>query len=167
MFYALCLLLWVLLDVQLDSAEDEDASANGGGAVRPTPLGRVASLYYLQHTTAALIAERFRGRQLTHTEVRRAGHGVSDAPVWWFFGALGEGCCVGGSLMRHLCKSAQGLTNEGSAAMQYCNEQVGLGRQHDVVCRRVVHPPSDPACRALQGQAADTYGGVQGRACRN
>lgn len=35
----------------------------------PTPLGRVASLYYLQHTTAALIAERFRGRQLTHTEV--------------------------------------------------------------------------------------------------
>ena len=119
MFYALCLLLWVLLDVQLDSAEDEDASANGGGAVRPTPLGRVASLYYLQHTTAALIAERFRGRQLTHTEVRRARHAVSDAPVWWFFGALGEGCCVGGSLMRHLCKSAQGLTNEGSAANQY------------------------------------------------
>lgn len=56
---------------QLDSVDDdEDASANGGGAVRPTPLGRVASLYYLQHTTAALIAERFRGRQLTHTEVR-------------------------------------------------------------------------------------------------
>lgn len=56
--------------MQLDSVEDDaDASANGGGAVLPTPLGRVASLYYLQHTTAALIAERFRGRQLTHTEV--------------------------------------------------------------------------------------------------
>jgi hypothetical protein len=54
----------------LDSVDDDaDASANGGGAVLPTPLGRVASLYYLQHTTAALIAERFRGRQLTHTEV--------------------------------------------------------------------------------------------------
>lgn len=59
--------------VQLDSLDDdEDASANGGGAVRPTPLGRVASLYYLQHSTAALIAERFRGRQLTHTEVGEA-----------------------------------------------------------------------------------------------
>lgn len=59
------------LALQLDSVEDDtDASANGGGAVLPTPLGRVASLYYLQHTTAALIAERFRGRQLTHTEVR-------------------------------------------------------------------------------------------------
>jgi hypothetical protein len=67
----------------LDSLDDdEDASANGGGAVRPTPLGRVASLYYLQHTTAALIAERFRGRQLTHTEVRGAAyiiHGVRAA----------------------------------------------------------------------------------------
>lgn len=58
--------------------DDEDASANGGGAVRPTPLGRVASLYYLQHTTAALIAERFRGLQLTHTEVREEAVGA----VW-------------------------------------------------------------------------------------
>jgi hypothetical protein len=89
-FYTLRLLLWVFLDVQLDSAEDEDASANGGGAVRPTPLGRVASLYYLQHTTAALIAERFRGRQLTHTEVRRAGHAVSDAAGGWSCGASRE-----------------------------------------------------------------------------
>lgn len=50
--------------------------------MRPTPLGRVASLYYLQHTTAALIAERFRGLQLTHTEVRKEPVGG----VWWHRG---------------------------------------------------------------------------------
>lgn len=30
----------------------------------PTPLGRVASYYYLRHTTAGLMAAAFRGRDL-------------------------------------------------------------------------------------------------------
>lgn len=60
--------------------------------MRPTPLGRVASLYYLQHTTAALIAERFRDQQLTHTQVRV-----------WLKGWLCEGA-VGEASSRNLSK---------------------------------------------------------------
>lgn len=60
--------LLLLLQLDVDD-EDADAASNGGGAVRPTPLGRVASFYYLQHTTAGLMAEQFRGQQVDHTEV--------------------------------------------------------------------------------------------------
>lgn len=49
--------------------EDADAAGNGGGAVLPTPLGRVASFYYLRHSTAGLMAEQFRGQQLDHAQV--------------------------------------------------------------------------------------------------
>jgi hypothetical protein len=55
---------------QLDALDDDEAAAdNGGGAVTPTPLGRVASLYYLRHTTAGLIASQFMGQQLDHVQV--------------------------------------------------------------------------------------------------
>jgi hypothetical protein len=56
--------------MQLDEdPDDEDAAANGGGAVTATSLGRVASFYYLQHRTAGLFSEAFLGQQLDHTQV--------------------------------------------------------------------------------------------------
>lgn len=68
--------------VQLDVADDDlYASGNGGGAVRPTPLGRVASFYYLKHVTAGLLAEQFRGQQLDHAQVGGgAGPGFKQPP---------------------------------------------------------------------------------------
>jgi hypothetical protein len=61
--------VYVLLQVdELDA--DADAAGNGGGAVLPTPLGRVASFYYLRHSTAGLMAQQFRGQQLDHVQVR-------------------------------------------------------------------------------------------------
>eukprot|EP00882_Tetradesmus_deserticola_P026910 GHRQ01029731.1.p1 GENE.GHRQ01029731.1~~GHRQ01029731.1.p1 ORF type:complete len:372 (+),score=180.37 GHRQ01029731.1:361-1476(+) len=55
--------------VTVDELDDADAAGNGGGAVLPTPLGRVASFYYLRHSTAGLMAAQFRGRQLDHAQV--------------------------------------------------------------------------------------------------
>lgn len=46
-----------------------------GGLVTPTPMGRVASLYYLHHTTMARIQEQFRGRDLRLPQVLEVGAG--------------------------------------------------------------------------------------------
>jgi hypothetical protein len=75
---------------QLDALDDDDEAAaeNGGGAVRPTPLGRVASLYYLQHTTAGLIAECFAGQQLNHTQARCTGDGWRSIAQQALLGAV-------------------------------------------------------------------------------
>lgn len=65
--------------------EDADAAGNGGGAVLPTPLGRVASFYYLRHSTAGLMAEQFRGQQLDHAQVGG----------WcWLQGGQHTACCA-------------------------------------------------------------------------